>query len=165
MTPGLRVGLFLLLALFAASFGNAGGLWGAGVDWILLILFFGLRNEEWPFVVVTGFMLGLLMSLLNIGSPLEWVLRVESAALMIFWLYPLIHWNRPRIAVIVFWVVIMLYNLGSLALLELLGRPETWTAVLVDLRRDVNTGLAGTLLVFGIYGIRLIRYQRPGELR
>ncbi len=163
MSPQRRIGTACLLLLMASSFGNSGGFWGAGLDWVVLILFFVLRNANAWVVSLMGLSMGVLVSLLTMGSTLEWIIRVEGAAFLVSWMYPLIRWDYPRNAILAFWTVLVLYGAGSWSFLEFLGRPETLAAIRLDLRMEFNTGIMGTLLIFGIYGTRFIREWMPGR--
>lgn len=161
--PWNRVGIACIILLGASSIQNSGGLWQAGVDWVLLILFFFMRNVSLPGVFLMGFSVGLLVSVLNMGSWAEWISRTEWASFLVYFLYPLIRWDHPKNAILAFWTVTVVYLAGIWGVKEILGDPRTLDRILQDVQTEINTGIMATFLILGIYGTRLLRGWMPAR--
>jgi hypothetical protein len=156
-----RMGIACLLLLGGSSIQNSGGLWEAGVDWLLLTLFFVMRNMTPWGVFLMGLSVGLLVSMLNMGSWAEWIFRAEWASFLVYFLYPLIRWDYPRNAILAFWSVMTVYLFGVWGVKEFLGEPQSIHRIVQDTETEINTGIMAAFLILGIYGTRLLRGWMP----
>ena len=125
--------------------------------------FFVMRNVSLPGVFLMGFSVGLLVSVLNMGSWAEWISRTEWASFLVYFLYPLIRWDHPKNAILAFWTVTIVYLGGIWGVKEILGDPRTLDRILQDIQTEINTGIMATFLILGIYGTRLLRGWMPAR--
>ena len=73
------------------------------IDWLVPILFFGLRNTPLLAAIACAVLMGTVLTLFSIDPMFELVAKSVLVSILIVWLFPLIQWNHPKNALVAWW--------------------------------------------------------------
>ncbi len=158
----VRIGFLLVLLLLFSVFSTTVPYlyW---IDWLVPVLFFGIRDAPWFVAASCGALSGLVMTLFSVHPNVAPVLQAVLLCLVVVWLYPLIQWNHPKNALVAWWGVLVMDGLASMFLPLLLGHEGPEGAGVADLVRLTVTGVLGSVIVGVLYGTGEFGALRPGS--
>jgi dolichol kinase len=124
----------------------------AWIDWLVPILFFGLRDAPLVVAIACAFLMGLVLTLFSIDPIVELVTKSALISLLVLWLFPLIQWNHPKNAMVAWWGVLIVDGFASVILPQFLGHGGPEVGQAPDWTRLLATGILGSLFVGILYG-------------
>lgn len=124
----------------------------AWIDWLVPILFFGLRNAPLVAAIICAVLMGAMLTLFSIDPMLVLVLKAVLISVLVLWLFPLTQWNHPKNALVAWWGVLIMDGFVSVILPQLLGHGGPEVGQAPDLIRLLATGILGSLFVGILYG-------------
>ncbi len=122
------------------------------IDWLVPILFFGLRNAPLVAAIVCAVLMGTMLTLFSLDPVLELVTKSVLISILVVWLFPLIQWDHPKNALAAWWGVLMMDGFASVILPQLLGHGGPEVGQAPDWMRLLATGILGSLFVGILYG-------------
>jgi hypothetical protein len=144
--------LLLLLVLLLSSIVSMKFPVLAWIDWLVPILFFGLRNAPLLAVIVCAILMGTVLTLFSVDPMVELVTKSVLVSVLVLWLFPLIQWNHPKNALVAWWGVLIVDGFASVILPQLLGHGGPEVGQAPDWMRLLATGILGSLFVGILYG-------------
>lgn len=130
------------------------------IDWLVPILFFGLRNTPLLAAIACAVLMGTVLTLFSIDPMFELVAKSVLVSILIVWLFPLIQWNHPKNALVAWWGVLMMDGFASVMLPHLLGHGAPEVGQAPDWMRLLATGILGSLFVGIFYGSGQLGFAR-----
>jgi len=144
--------LFLLVLLLLSSIVSMKLPALAWIDWLVPILFFGLRNAPLLAAIVCAILMGAVLTLFSFDPMVELLTKSVLISLLVLWLFPLIQWNHPKNALVAWWGVLIVDGFASVILPQLLGHGGPEVGQAPDWMRLLATGILGSLFVGILYG-------------
>ncbi|MDA8060596.1 MAG: hypothetical protein ACYCXP_00190 [Leptospirillum sp.] len=132
----------------------------AWIDWLLPILFFGLRNAPLFAAIVCAVMMGTVLTLFSVDPMVDLVAKSVLVSLLVLWLFPLIQWNHPKNVLVAWWGVLIVDGFASVILPQLMGHGGPEVGQAPDWMRLLATGILGSLFVGILYGSGQLGFSR-----